>query len=343
MGCDSDERVDLSGLGPEGEIVAISPRGRWIGNRGCIHDGPGQIARAWRSRAWITCELSYKDWVAPKWEPGGWTALFFHDEAVALAAGHRPCALCRRPAYNAFLDAWVAALGGTRPRAIEVDARLHADRLGDGLRAPTLASDDPGSAIHARNFRAAALVATSRCSRQRARSRCSAPATCRRSRSRRPCTDGASCVVRAQGPTSALASRAIGVEDEGAPVGRPSSRDRRPARTRAAGRRRPACEDRGERLADAGDGEPRVGGDRRAVDADGNLGLALRHVARVFVAGGRGAAGAAAQPSPSSMKMHSPGQSSAAVITWRTSRSGTGAIDSDPPGSLHGSPSGPTT
>jgi hypothetical protein len=119
---------------PTGEIVAIDLRGSWMGNRGCIHDAPGHIAREWRSKAWITCELSHKDWVAPRWEPGRWTALFFHDEAVALAAGHRPCALCRRPAYNAFLEAWVEAFDGIRPRAPEVDAWLHAERLGPRRR-----------------------------------------------------------------------------------------------------------------------------------------------------------------------------------------------------------------
>jgi len=113
---------------PLGEIVAIDQRGTFMGNRGCIHRDPGEIARPWQVRRWITCQLEYKGWVAPKWLPGRWTALFFWDEAVALAAGHRPCALCRRPAYNAWLDAWEAAFGH-RPRADPMDDRLHADRL----------------------------------------------------------------------------------------------------------------------------------------------------------------------------------------------------------------------
>ena len=37
--------------------------------------------------------------------PGRWTELFFLDEAVGLAAGHRPCHSCRRPAARAFRDA----------------------------------------------------------------------------------------------------------------------------------------------------------------------------------------------------------------------------------------------
>jgi hypothetical protein len=82
-------------------------------------------------RRWITCALEYKGWVAPMWEPGRWTPLFFWDEAVALAAGHRPCALCRRPDFVRWMDAWEAAFG-ERPRVDPVDRRLHADRVGDG-------------------------------------------------------------------------------------------------------------------------------------------------------------------------------------------------------------------
>jgi hypothetical protein len=107
---------------PYGEIVASPLRGRWLGNRGCLHVAT-DIVRPWNGKRWITCVLEYKGWVAPKWEPGRWTALFFHDEAVALAAGHRPCALCRRADYRRYR----AAVGLTG--AEEIDARLHADRL----------------------------------------------------------------------------------------------------------------------------------------------------------------------------------------------------------------------
>ena len=97
---------------PYGDIVPSSLRGEWMGNRGCIHEGY-DIARPWNGRRWIICRLEYKVWVAPKWEPGRWTPLFFHDEAVALAAGHRPCALCRRADYVRYRDA-IAAHGATR-------------------------------------------------------------------------------------------------------------------------------------------------------------------------------------------------------------------------------------
>lgn len=107
---------------PYGDIVRSSLRGEWMGNRGCIHDGL-DIVRPWNGRRWIICRLEYKGWVAPKWEPGRWTALFFHDEAVALAAGHRPCALCRREDYLSYRD----ALGASG--ADDIDLRLHRDRL----------------------------------------------------------------------------------------------------------------------------------------------------------------------------------------------------------------------
>jgi len=107
---------------PYGEIVAIALRGRWMGNRGCIHRDHA-IVRGWNTRRWITCALAFKGWVAPKWAPGRWTALFFYDEAVALSAGHRPCALCRRADYERYLSA--AGFAG----ADALDAQLHAERL----------------------------------------------------------------------------------------------------------------------------------------------------------------------------------------------------------------------
>lgn len=113
---------------PLGDVVAIDLRGAWLGNRGQLHEGT-EIARFHRSQLWIICVLSHKDWRLPQWQPGHFTVLFFHDEAVALAAGHRPCALCRRADYDAYRDAWVAGVGGARPSAKEMDSRLHGERL----------------------------------------------------------------------------------------------------------------------------------------------------------------------------------------------------------------------
>ncbi len=48
-----------------------------------------------------------------QWQPHHYTVLFFHDEAVSLAAGHRPCALCRREAYDAYRNALADHDGAT--------------------------------------------------------------------------------------------------------------------------------------------------------------------------------------------------------------------------------------
>jgi len=107
-----------------GEITAHPARGLFMGNRGVLHDAHRRLGSArWRHKAWIICVLKWKDWHREPMTPGAYTELFFLDEAVALAAGHRPCALCRRAAYNAYR----AAAAFTRP-APELDARLHAER-----------------------------------------------------------------------------------------------------------------------------------------------------------------------------------------------------------------------
>ena len=98
-----------------------------MGNRGILHRG-SDIVRPYAGRAWITCALRYKDWRQPQWQTGHYTILFFHDEAVSLAAGHRPCALCRRGAYNAYRLA-VAAESNLPPPAKDLDRILHQERL----------------------------------------------------------------------------------------------------------------------------------------------------------------------------------------------------------------------
>jgi hypothetical protein len=130
---------------PAGDIVAVDLRGAWMGNRGVIHEGH-EIVRQHASPAWITCALEFRDWVAPRWEPRRWTALFFHDEAVALAAGHRPCALCRRGDYAAYQRAVGVATGREPLRAPELDRHLHAERLVP--RSPGPASRPPLRRTH---------------------------------------------------------------------------------------------------------------------------------------------------------------------------------------------------
>ncbi len=113
---------------PTGEIVATPLRGAWTGNRGILHRGR-EIVRFHASDLWITCALEFRGRWREQWQPGRYTYLFFHDEAVSFAAGHRPCAECRRAAYDAYRDAWVAGLAGPMPSAKEINRRLHAERL----------------------------------------------------------------------------------------------------------------------------------------------------------------------------------------------------------------------
>jgi hypothetical protein len=118
-------------VAPTGEIVADPSRGLMMGNRGCLH-GQGRTlgVSRWRSTLWICCVLDWKGVRRDPMPPGRWTALFFLDEATALAAGHRPCAYCRRSDYLDFAEAWRAARRlARRPWAKEMDAILHRERV----------------------------------------------------------------------------------------------------------------------------------------------------------------------------------------------------------------------
>jgi hypothetical protein len=125
---------------PFGEIVAVPERGTFLGNRGVLHDEAGRIRRAWQLRRWIVCVLEFRGRKRAM-TPGRYTELFFLDEATALAAGHRPCAECRRERFLAFRAAWNGVGGGSRPpSAPEIDDRLHAERLASAR--PFVASSD---------------------------------------------------------------------------------------------------------------------------------------------------------------------------------------------------------
>jgi hypothetical protein len=102
-----------------------------MGNRGCLHDAERRLGVSrWRSKHWICCVLDWKGVRRHPMPPGRWTALFFLDEATALAAGHRPCAYCRHADFAAFAAAWRAAHGlAEAPRAPQIDDRLHLERV----------------------------------------------------------------------------------------------------------------------------------------------------------------------------------------------------------------------
>jgi hypothetical protein len=114
---------------PLGDLIADPARGLVYGNRGCLHDDGGRIRRRYNGKRWIACQLKFRGWHRqPLMQPGRFTELFFLDEATALAAGHRPCALCRRGDYNRLVAFW----GERHPDqagADAIDAQLHSERV----------------------------------------------------------------------------------------------------------------------------------------------------------------------------------------------------------------------
>ncbi|MDT8913442.1 hypothetical protein [Amycolatopsis sp. PS_44_ISF1] len=116
---------------PTGAIEEFALRGAWTGNRGILHRGR-EIVRFHAGERWITCALEFRGRWREQWGPNRWTPLYFHDEAVAFAAGHRPCGECRHGQYTAYREAWSERLRVPPPAAKELDRRLHGERLVPG-------------------------------------------------------------------------------------------------------------------------------------------------------------------------------------------------------------------
>jgi hypothetical protein len=138
---------------PQSELIADPARGLVYGNRGCLHDGGGRIRRRYNGKRWIACRLRFKGWHRhPLLQPGKFTELFFVDEATAMAAGHRPCALCRREDYVRFGELW-RRLHPHESGADAIDARLHEERLAPSRRqrhhdAPVTSLPDGAFILH---------------------------------------------------------------------------------------------------------------------------------------------------------------------------------------------------
>src|SRR5262245_7524265 len=130
------ERVPLQNrVTPLGDLIADPGRGLVYGNRGCLHDDRGRIRRRYAVKRWIACRLEFLGWYRePLMQPGRFTELFFLDEATAFAAGHRPCALCRREDYVRFVEIWRETHADTAD-ADAIDARLHEERSDPRTRA----------------------------------------------------------------------------------------------------------------------------------------------------------------------------------------------------------------
>lgn len=120
-------------ISPFGNIEFSDAKGSFMGNRGILVDATGQVRKTHAHKNWICCTLVSKTGTRVTFDAQDhYTPLFFWDEAVALAAGHRPCAECRNADCKAFKRAFVAATGDADESALkaaQIDARLHADRL----------------------------------------------------------------------------------------------------------------------------------------------------------------------------------------------------------------------
>lgn len=113
---------------PTGDIVAHPARGGFTGNRGILHKADGRLGiKRWQHQHWVCCQLEFRGRYHGPMPKGGWTALFFLDEAVALAAGHRPCHFCRYKDAMRFKSLWGDVHG--RATAAEMDRILHPKRV----------------------------------------------------------------------------------------------------------------------------------------------------------------------------------------------------------------------
>jgi len=104
-----------------------------MGNRGVIHDEQQYIVRLFKLKAWLICLLDFKGRRRPVMAPDRYTELFFLDEATAFSAGHRPCAECRRKAFNRFKHFWLESNPGygytERTPIWKIDEVLHKERI----------------------------------------------------------------------------------------------------------------------------------------------------------------------------------------------------------------------
>ncbi|HLJ83040.1 MAG TPA: hypothetical protein VKT51_02540 [Candidatus Eremiobacteraceae bacterium] len=113
---------------PFGDIAALEGRGLLMGNRGILHDNARRIVHYAKLRRWIACRLEWKGIRRTVMTPHRYTELFFLDEVTAFAAGHRPCAECRREDFRRFCAVWARCFGDPSG-ADAIDLQLHGDRL----------------------------------------------------------------------------------------------------------------------------------------------------------------------------------------------------------------------
>ena len=116
-----------------------SKAGMVMGNRGILHDPEQRVVKRWTTKAWVACDPKFRGISRkPLFRPGRYSELFFLDEAIALAAGHRACAYCQRGRFDAFKAAWARSaeppLDSAKLPINEVDAELHGQRVSRGIQ-----------------------------------------------------------------------------------------------------------------------------------------------------------------------------------------------------------------
>jgi hypothetical protein len=120
---------------PFGNFIKTEARGTLWGNRGALHKDGQEILKAFKLEQWITCTLDYKGIRRQIMAPNHLTELFFLDEATSFAAGHRPCALCRRSAFDAFKASWLKgnpSFGFDAKTSIkDIDHVIHNERINE--------------------------------------------------------------------------------------------------------------------------------------------------------------------------------------------------------------------
>ena len=127
-----------------------------MGNRGGrLHRDDRTLSGSrWKTKHWLICVCEFKGRRRDVWGRY-YTELFFLDEPTALAAGHRPCFECRRPAAKAF----IAAFPGAPSHVEAMDEALHRERV-EKRRRPvwrTRLGDLPDGAMIARAGKAYAV------------------------------------------------------------------------------------------------------------------------------------------------------------------------------------------
>ena len=139
---------------PFSGIHAVSARGLFTGNRGILHDPETRTLKkqSWATEGWVICTLAPlpgREKRSALMSKGRWTELFFLDEAVGLAAGHRPCYACRKAEAKAFRDAVGFDRVSKLNRAINDEMKPHLRARNPEPRSASRPADLPDGAFFA--------------------------------------------------------------------------------------------------------------------------------------------------------------------------------------------------